>query len=150
MSALQRDASSCASAWNRGQYPLFVSYLSKRFVPDARARASILGEIQDGFSFGGYQFNTFQVSLGRIPAPKKYRTLYATVFPVEALVKGPGMRITDTGYVLAVSEDSGKTWRFVPLINYDPGELDRQFPEFERKISIPAQSEPTVEIVGPE
>ena len=69
---------------------------------------------------------------------------------VEALVKGPGIRITDTGYILAVSEDSGKTWRFVPLINYAASELERQFPEFERRIAIPAQNEPTLEIVGPE
>ncbi|HEY4988529.1 MAG TPA: hypothetical protein VII09_01925 [Opitutaceae bacterium] len=142
---LRHDAAACIGAWNSGRYSQVVSCLSERVVPDARARASALAEIKDSFVFGGMQIDSIQVTLGKVPPPRKYRTLYASVFPVFAVVKGLGFQLTDTGYVLGVSKDDGRTWKFVPLMDYDPLLFNRQFPEFEGRIAVPATIPPTLE-----
>jgi hypothetical protein len=142
---LRHDAAVCISAWNSGRYTQVVSCLSERAVPDARARASALAEIKDSFVFGGMQIDSVQVSLGKIPPPRRYRTLYASVFPVFAVIRGLGFQLTDTSYVLGVSKDDGRTWKFVPLMDYDPLLLNRQFPEFEGRIAVPATIPPSLE-----
>jgi hypothetical protein len=145
VSNLRRDAGACISAWNSGRYTQVVSSLSERAVPDARARAAALAEIRDSFVFGGMQIDSIQVTLGRVAPPRKYRTLYASVFPVFAVVRGLGFQLTDTSYILGVSKDDGRTLKFLPLIDYDPNLLNRQFPEFEGRIAVPATIPPTLE-----
>jgi hypothetical protein len=139
---LKRDAKICADAWNRSDFPQFVGCLSKRLVMDDAARDLILRECTDSFVAGYGRWDSIQFYLGEIGPPQKFRTLYATTFPVITVIKGGGATITDTSYVLGVSEDDGKTWQFLPLINYNPKLLNKQFPEFEERIAIPKSIPP--------
>jgi hypothetical protein len=146
LSSLRRDASTCMGAWNSGNLPLFVSCLSERAVPDARARSSVISQIRESYIFGNTPVESVRISLGRIDPPRKFKTLYASVFPVFGEISQLGFKISDMSYALGVSRDSGKSWKFIPLIDYDQGLLDRQFPEFGGQIVVPETSTPSVEV----
>jgi hypothetical protein len=144
-SQLRHDAQYCVNAWNRQSYPLFVSCLSKRAVPDEKTRAWVLAQIKDSFTYSGVPIDSIELSLGSFGQPRRYHALYACLFTVVAVIRGPFLKITDTSYVLGISENGGTLWRFIPLIQFEPAELNRLYPEFEGRITIPAEIPPSVE-----
>jgi hypothetical protein len=144
LATLRHDAQACASAWNRGSYPQVVSCLSRRLAPDSRARETILLQIRDALGGGPVIFDSVRVTVGAIDPPRRYHSLYASLFPVFAVAMGGGMKFTDTLYVVGVSEDAGRTWNFVPLNYYDQPSLNDAFPEFEGRLLIPPETQPVI------
>jgi hypothetical protein len=147
--ALLRDANRCANAWNRGDYPLFVSFLTDRVVTDTATRDSTLNSINDSFShMDSVGLKTLHVSLGKIDTPRKYGDLYASILPIAAVLEGSGQRVAAQSAILAVSQN-GESWRFLPLYKVPQQSLDKSFPEFERRLLIPVFPPPVTSAMVP-
>jgi hypothetical protein len=68
------------------------------------------------------------------------KELYITV-PFSLVIKVPGGRLLTKGVLLGVSEDQGKTWRF---IDCSPGAktIKNLFPDLPTTLVVPAKNEP--------
>lgn len=147
--ALLRDAIRCVDAWNRGDYPLFVSFLTDRVITDAATRDSALNSINDSFSYmDSVGLKTLHVSLGKFDTPRKYGDLYASILPIAAVLEGSGQRVAAQSAVLAVSQD-GESWRFLPLYKLPQQSLDKFFPEFDKRLLIPVFPPPVTSAMVP-
>lgn len=138
LTTLMLDASKCADAWNREDYPAFVACLSDRIVADAATREAALVEIKNYF---GYLENaglkTLRVSVGEPKDVVRGAALQGAILPIVAELEGPDAKLTAPSSILGVSKDQGKSWKFAVLFKVSQPMLDRLYPEFQGKLVIP-------------
>jgi hypothetical protein len=144
---LRRDAEACVAASNRRDLNTVASYLPERVYPDRHARYAAVKEIESDLA--SLYDPSFRVSLGTLQKPRRYRNLYATILPVVVVVEWSSARMTENSYLLAVSQNGGQSWKFLPLYEVQQHDVDRFFPEFERKIQVPQSLPPVTQILIP-
>ena len=65
------------------------------------------------------------------------------VIPVSLEMKAPGGRVLSDTYLLAISFDQGKTWKYVDGNRLgDKARRDRLFPDFPASLTLPAKTAP--------
>ena len=145
---LKREAGRCALAWQRGDCEGIVAYLPPKVIAKSGGHAAMLRELKDQFAqaraLGAERFE----ALPGQPSPPRQIGLWLTaLIPVTGILHGAHLDLTQQTYVLALSSDRGKHWYFLLLYQLAPADLNAWFPELARKIAIPPDPAPRMEMV---
>jgi hypothetical protein len=61
----------------------------------------------------------------------------------EVIVREKHGELHSSGYLLGVSRDGGKTWKFINGSALTENEVRQMLPNFNRKLRLPAHKQPT-------
>ena len=145
---IKREASKCASAWQRSDYEGIVSYLPPRVIQQMGGRVAVLRELKAQFAEAReYGVERMQATLGQPSTPKPLGQWLTSLIPLTAVLHRAHLDLTQQTHALGLSSDQGKHWFFVLLHDATQAEMNLWFPEFKGKLIIPVDPAPELEVV---
>jgi hypothetical protein len=81
-------------------------------------------------------------------APLKVGSWFTSIIPLTLTMRVPDGRVVQASHLLGISEDEGKTWRFLDLGPISDEKLFSLFPELRGKVSMPPKIAPVHEKRG--
>ena len=144
---IKREASKCASAWQRSDYEGIISYLPPRVIQQMGGRVVVLRELKAQFAEAKeYGVERMEAKLGQPSMPKPMGTWLTSLIPLTAVLHRSHLDLTQRTHALALSADQGKHWFFLLLHDATQAELNARFPEFKGKIIVPVDPAPEFEV----
>lgn len=145
---IRREASKCASAWQRSDYEGIISYLPPRVIQQMGGRAAVLRELKAQFAEAReYGVERMQATLGQPSTPKQFGQWLTSLIPLTAVLHRSHLDLTQQTHALGLSSDQGKHWFFVLLHDATQAEMNLWFPEFKGKLMVPVDPAPELEVV---
>ena len=91
----------------------------------------------------GFTFKEYKVGTAQAPVAGG-KTVYVVV-PTSLEIAGPGAKIVTDSYLLAISDDGGKTWAFADGAGLsDPAKQKTVFPDLPQELKLPDRKPPVV------
>lgn len=144
---IKRDAAKCAAAWQRNDYEGVLAFLPPRVIQQSGGRAAALKKIKNQFSLArDYGVERMDFTTGKPAIPRLLGKWLTSLVPLTVVLHRPPIDVTQETYLLALSNDQGKRWFFVPLYHTSQAKLNAWFPEFAGKIVIPLDPEPELDL----
>lgn len=141
--AIKRDAAKCAAAWQRNDYAGVLAFLPPRVIQQSGGRAAALKKIKNQFSLArDYGVERMDFNPGQPAIPRTVGKWLTSLVPLSVVLHRPPVDITQETHLLALSNDQGKNWLFVPLYRTSQAKLNAYFPEFAGKIVVPIDPDP--------
>lgn len=145
---ISREVGKFARAWEASDYHAILAYLPARVVQQSGGRAAVLVDLKNKFAQAReLGANQLEAVPGQPSPPRQVGQWLASVLPLQAVLHGNHVAVTQETHVLALSSDRGKKWFFVLLYDVGQGELNTWFPEFRGKVVVPTSPAPRVNIV---
>jgi len=140
---IRREAGKCAAAWQRNDYEGVLAFLPPRVVQQSGGRAAALKEIKSQFSLArDYGVERMDFTAGQPATPGTQGKWLTSLVPLTVVLHRTPLDVTQQTHLLALSNDQGKHWFFVPLYRTTQAKLNAWFPDLAGKIVIPAEAEP--------
>ena len=139
------EATRCAAAWQRNDYEGVMGFLPPQVIKQFGGRTAALKKIKSQFNLArDYGVDRIDFSPAQPAAPKLLGKWLTTLVPLAVVLHRTPVDVTQQTHLLALSNDQGKHWYFVPLYHTTQAKLNLWFPEFAGKIIIPTEAEPEI------
>ena len=141
--AIKREAAKCAAAWQRNDYEGVLAFLPPRVIQQSGGRPAALKKIKSQFSLArDYGVDRMDFLAGQPSTPIPRAKWLTSLVPLTVVLHRTPLDVTQQTHLLALSNDQGKHWFFVPLYRTTQAKLNAWLPELAGKIVIPAEAEP--------
>ncbi|THU39220.1 hypothetical protein FAM09_11945 [Niastella caeni] len=142
---LVKNASEMASLLNSGDYKGFLKYIHPIRISAGGGEAKMITLLNNqnaqlkskGVQIKGTVFDQPSEIV------KSKNELQCTISQHTELKPAKGRVVTHTT-LIAISNDNGKSWKFVDASNLDMAIIRKMFPNLSSKITIPPKQQPTV------
>ena len=140
---LKKQANVIVTATREGKYKIVVDHTYPKIVQLGGGKEAMLKKIISGMDEMKKQgIAGVDGKLG--PPGKFYKAgseIHCLIPETVTLIKSDG-RLVSTSYLLAITNDKGKTWSFIDVGNITTGMLRDLFPHFNKRLKIPDKTEP--------
>ncbi len=126
-------------------YTTAVALTQKHLVELSGGKTAIVAAMTDQltqFHAQGVGYDT--INVGDPEAVLKIGAWSVSLVPAQVVLKAPGGRLKDDSYLLAMSDDDGKTWSYLTL-SMSADQFFQVYPELKGKFTFPAKNAPVVE-----
>ena len=141
--AMLRDAAVFNNAYMQKDFTKYVDMMVPSVVEVAGGSAIMVDNVKETYkltSGGGVVIESIEPSKpGKIMLAEE--ELHALI-PQKSINKIGTTKFEKTSYFLAVSDDDGKSWKFLDLEPYDAESLKTFVPSFTGEIEIPEVAQP--------
>lgn len=140
---LKSAAQKMAGFLTRGNYTEFIKYMHPRALQMAGGKDKIIAMLQASSEQSNSQgFTIDSVCIGD-PLPIMYagKELQGLV-PEKIILKIKQGKLVTTSYLLAVSDNKGKTWYFIDTSNKTLAQLQTVLPSLSNQLVIPPRTKP--------
>jgi hypothetical protein len=142
--AIEQQFVEMSNAYLKGNIPAYVDFMYPKIVERAGGRDSTIKLIEmlvQTLSSTGRQIKS--INYGNISEiVKAGKELHCIVSQTLEMTRPDGTDIMETS-VLAVSDDKGKSWKFLDVSGANIKALKDIFPDFNDKLQIPEKKSPT-------
>jgi hypothetical protein len=145
---VRAKAQACADAMLKGDYEAFVGYTHPKVIELVGGREKMLETLRKGtaqMKAQGIAFVSFDVAApANVIGAGKPRQL--AVVPTKFEMTSGTTHIKQEGFLLAVSDDAGKSWTFIDGAGLTDKEQLKQFlGDVPAELKLPARKPPVVE-----
>jgi hypothetical protein len=146
ISNLHRDAAACGKALLDGDHVTMARFVPAKLLnmvggPAGLGQAMKLA-LQDE---DGNEMKMVEATYGDSGPIKKDGRRLLSLMPQQTVIKVPGGRVVKNGWLLAISENGGRTWVFLNTSEMRMDPFKKTFPELVGKIELPQEDEPRFE-----
>ena len=140
---LKKQANIIIAATREGNYKIVVDHTYPKIIQLAGGKEAMLKKIISGMD----EMKKEGVSGvdGKLGPPGKFykagAEIHCLIPETVTLIKTNG-RLVSTSYLLAVTNNKGKTWSFIDVGSMPVSMLRDLFPHFNKKLKIPDKAEP--------
>jgi hypothetical protein len=144
--AIRQKAQECADAMLQGDYGKMADLTHPKIVKMMGGRDRIVATIQSGME----QMKAQKISIVsyKVEAPAEVvgsGSDHAAVVPATLEMKGPGMKLKQKSYLLAISSDDGKSWSFVDGSDLDDEKVKLILPNPPSGLKLPPKQPPQID-----
>ena len=86
-----------------------------------------------------------ETKIGTPEPPQKIGTWLVSLVPETLNLRMPGAKFQQESFLLAISADEGKSWKFIDLGPIGEEKLFSVFPELKGQFKLPVKKPPVVE-----
>jgi hypothetical protein len=144
--AAQKQATEMYQAFLRGDLDKFVDFTHPKIVELSGGREKMLAGIKKFFvdsKAHGLSVRSATVSAARQVARSGAKGVQA-ILPSELVFTTPEGELRQPSFLLGLSTDDGKTWKFVDTARVGGDAVRKMFPECSPSLEIPSRPEPQV------
>lgn len=143
---LKAQADECGRAFVEGDFARLADYTHPRLLEKVGGREQLIAFLRKGVA--EMKAQGFEVISYANEPPSQVlnvgRVTYAVV-PGKLRARTPGGVMVSETYMIGVSADGGKRWKFVSAASADPAKLKLLFPTAAGRLKIPAERPPVLE-----
>jgi hypothetical protein len=144
--AAKRDGNAMTFALLRRDYETYVSYRHPALIKKAGSKEKLIATLERrraGLEGDGQRLMSATVG-APIQMVKAGDELHA-ILPLEeiSVVRGKDGEFHEQAYLLGVSSDAGKTWKFIDIRRMTPNDVRQLLPNYNSKLKLPAHKAPT-------
>ncbi len=124
-------------------YAAFTNYVHPKIIAMAGGRDTLI--LLTKKSFGQLEAQGYTISNITNDDPSQIITegnLLQSLLPEEFELKAKNGHLLTKSYMLAISDDNGRTWKFIDTSNKTFDQLKGIFPSLSSKINIPKRESP--------
>ena len=141
---IEQQFSEMSQAYIKGNIPVYVDFMYPKIVERVGGRDStikLISMMVNSLNSQGKQIKS--INYGNISdIVKAEKQLHCVVTQTIEILGPDGTNILETA-VLAISEDKGKTWKFLDVSGADLNSLKQILPNFNDDLKIPEKKSPT-------
>jgi hypothetical protein len=143
---IQQEAQKCAKALMANDCPGVLAYTHDRVIALMGGKDTALGLLQKSMEeMKAKGFGVEDTKIGAPQFPQKIGTWTISLVPETITLRTPEAKAQQESYLLGISEDEGKTWKFIDLGPISEEQLFGVFPELKGQFKMPAKKPPVVE-----
>ncbi len=139
--AVEQEAAKYSRAVVANDYEKVLSYTHERVIDTmGRKEAATVRAHEKGAPRGNESQRLRHIEdtkVGLAPDPQKIGPWTITVVPETLTLRMPGARAQQESFLLAISADEGKSWKFIDLGPLSEDQLFRIFPELKGQFRMP-------------
>lgn len=143
---LKAQADECAQAFVKGDFARLADYTHPKLLEKVGGRNQLIAFLQKGVA--EMKAQGFETLSYDNDAPTQVltvgRMIYAVV-PGKLRSRTPGGVMVSETFMIGISADGGKSWKFVGGNTADPARLKMLFPAAAGKLRLPAEKPPVLE-----
>jgi hypothetical protein len=144
--AIQTEAEKCAKVLMNNDYLGVLGYTHERVVTLMGGKETARGLLQKSMEeMKAKGLRVEDTKIGTPQAPQKIGTWIISLVPETITLRMPGARAQQESFLLGISEDEGRTWKFIDLGPISEEQLFNVFPELKGQLKLPAKKPPIVE-----
>lgn len=144
--AIKEQAQKMSRAFMSEDFEVFFDATYPKIIELAGGRAAMLADLKK--EVARWRAQNVKVLAYEVGGPgdvSKAGTKLFSVVPVELKMEVPGAVFTQKSFLLAVSTDGGKVWKFIDGTTLDKDKLKLLVPEASEVVSLPKAEDPTIE-----
>ncbi len=144
--AITKEAAQYSKAVLTNDYPKVISYTQDRVIETMGgkdAAIQLLKKSSEDMKAKG--FGIEDAKIGDANEPQKIGPWTVSIVAEALKLKMPGNRAIQESFLLAISGDDSKTWKFIDLGPLSEDQLFRIFPELKGKFLMPPKKPPVPE-----
>lgn len=137
-SAVEQEAAKYSRAVVANDYEKVLSYTHERVIDTMGKKEAAIGLMKKSSEdMKARGFGIEDTKVGPALDPQKIGPWIITVVPETLTLRMPGARAQQESFLLAISADEGKTWKFIDLGPLSEDQLFRLFPELKGQFRMP-------------
>ena len=142
--AVKSQAQACASAISSKDFGKAVSYFYPELVEMSGGRAKMIAMLKQSVQqMKAHGTELQKITVGE-PGPfKTVRKAMLVLIPETTIIKVHGGHLTHQGYLVGISRNHGRTWKFVDVSNGGERSFAQVCPDLAGSIKIPQPMDPT-------
>jgi len=143
MQNLKFSATKMVGHLRDNEFDSFVRYTHPKIISMIGGKAKMIDAIKTTYkqiNDGGFKIDS--VLIGEPDSIIVTKTELQDVLPEILEMKGNGGKLIATSYLLAVSNNEGKTWYFIDTSGKTLQQMQTIFPTLSNKLVIPAKRQP--------
>lgn len=135
----QENAQKMSDAFHSADYDTFLDFTHPTIIDDIGGREKMKELISGGLG-PGIEFISTRV----LKAKKLFKTgdTYQCGMKQEQIMEVEGKRYLITGWLIGISYDAGKEWRYISVSNHTLDHMRKFFPELDKRLPVKPQKEP--------
>lgn len=139
LESAREAAQKMSDAFHSKDYDTFMDFTHPTIIDDIGGREKMKELISGGLG-PGIEFISTQV----LKAKKLFRKgdTYQCGMKQEQIMEVEGKRYLITGWLIGISYDAGKEWRYISVSNYTLDHMRKFFPELDKRLPVKPQKEP--------
>lgn len=144
--SIQAEAQKCAKALMASDYRSVLAYTHERVVAMMGGAESARGLVQKGMEeMKSKGMGIDDTKIGTPEEPRKIGTWLISLVPESLTLRVPGAKLQQESFLLGISADEGKSWKFIDLGPISEEKLFTVFPELKGQFKMPPKKQPVVE-----
>jgi len=137
-SVVEQEAAKYSRAVVANDYEKVLSYTHERVIDTmGKKDAAIERMKKSSEAMKAKGFGIEDTKVGLAQDPQKIGPWTVTVVPETLTLRMPGSKAQQESYLLAISADEGKSWKFIDLGPLSEDQLFRIFPELKAQFRMP-------------
>ncbi|MDB6076271.1 MAG: hypothetical protein JWO82_18 [Akkermansiaceae bacterium] len=143
---IKKQAQACADAMIAKNFEAMADTTHPRVLEAMGGREQMLTTVKAAVA--KIEEQGFKITSSEIGTPedvKKIGAMTVSIVPDRIVIKVPGGKLTSESHLLGISEDEGKTFKFIDIGPIKKEQLEQIFPEFAGQLTLPERKQPVME-----
>jgi hypothetical protein len=143
--AAKRDGNAWSLAMLTGDFDTLVNYTHPALVQRSGGKDKLIGKLRkasDNMRAEGYRIVESSVA-EPLQIVRAGDEMHAVLPLKEVIVRAKHGELHSSGYLLGVSRDDGRTWKFINGSALTEKDVREMLPNYNRKLRLPAHNQPT-------
>jgi len=143
---IKKQAQLSMDAFKAGDFGSLADSTSPRVIAMMGGKDKMVSSVKtlmEGVEAKGFKVETLE--LGEPGEIKKVGTFSLCLIPKKMIMKIPRGHLTSDSHLLAISEDDGKTFKFIDIASVEQTQFDTIFPELKGQFTLPEKKQPLID-----